>query len=254
MRVELLGTGTSQGVPIIGCDCEVCQSTDKKDKRLRCSVLIEMDNGFTFVIDTGPDFRYQMLRAGVKRLDAILFTHNHKDHTAGLDDVRAFNFLQKKPMDIYATKQVQQALQKDFDYVFSGRDYPGLPQVNLHSINKIPFSIEGVQIIPIEVLHYKLPVLGFRIKDFTYITDANQINEEELLKIKGSKVLIINALRKKKHVSHFTLDEATEIAKKLEVEQVYFTHISHQMGLHQKVDADLEEGMNLAYDGLEIIL
>lgn len=252
MRVVLLGTGTSQGVPIIGCNCEVCHSIDKKDKRLRCSILIEMDNGFTLVIDTGPDFRYQMLRAGVKRLDAILFTHDHKDHTAGMDDVRAFNFLQKKPMDMYATEQVQQSLQKAFDYVFSGRDYPGLPQVNLHTIDKNPFSIEEVNITPIEVWHYQLPVLGFRIKDFTYITDANLIEEEELLKIRGSKVLIINALRKEKHISHFTLGEATEIAKKLQVEQAYFTHISHKMGLHQLVDAELKEGFNLAYDGLEL--
>jgi len=250
----MLGTGTSQGVPIIGCDCKVCASTDKKNKRLRCSVLIEMDDGFTFVIDTGPDFRYQMLRTKVKRLDAVLFTHDHKDHTAGLDDVRAFNFLQQKPMDIFATEDVQRSLQKAFDYVFSGSNYPGIPKVNLHTIKNANFSIEGVEIIPIEVWHYKLPVLGFRIKDFTYITDANRIEEAELLKVKGSKILIINALRKEKHISHFTLDEAMEVAKKLEVEQVYFTHISHQMGLHQVVDNGLANGMNLAYDGLELFL
>jgi len=250
----MLGTGTSQGVPIIGCDCEVCTSTDKKNKRLRCSVLIEMDDGFTFVIDTGPDFRYQMLRAKVKRLDAVLFTHDHKDHTAGMDDVRPFNFRQNKPMDMYATEQVQQALVKSFDYVFSGRKYPGIPQVNLHTIDKKPFSIEGIKITPIEVWHYKLPVLGFRIGDFCYITDANRIEEEELLKIEGSKVLILNALRKEKHISHFTLDEAIEIAQKVGVEQVYFTHISHQMGLHHLVDESLEKGMNLAYDGLEFVL
>lgn len=254
MRVVLLGTGTSQGVPIIGCDCSVCTSNDKKDKRLRCSVLIEMDSGFTFVIDTGPDFRYQMLRAGIKRLDAVLFTHDHKDHTAGMDDVRAFNFLQKKPMDIYATEQVQHALRKSFDYVFSGANYPGIPQVNLHKIDKSPFSIEGINITPIEVWHYKLPVLGFRIDDFTYITDANRIEEEELHKIRGSKVLIINALRKKEHISHFTLEEAVETSRRVGVEQVYFTHISHQMGLHHIVDASLEEGMNLAYDELEFTL
>jgi len=250
----MLGTGTSQGVPIIGCSCKVCTSTDKKNKRLRCSVLIEMDNGFTIVIDTGPDFRYQMLRAKINRLDAVLFTHDHKDHTAGMDDVRPFNYLQKKPMDIYATEEVQQSLKKSFDYVFSNNNYPGIPQVELHTIKNAPFSIDGVKITPIEVLHYKLPVLGFRIKDFTYITDANQIEDTELLKIKGSKVLVINALRKEKHISHFTLSEATEIAKKLEIEEVYFTHISHQMGLHQVVDDSLEDRMNLAYDGLELIL
>ncbi len=254
MRVVLLGTGTSQGVPIIGCTCEVCTSTDKKNKRLRCSVLIEMDSGFTFVIDTGPDFRYQMLRAKVKRLDAVLFTHDHKDHTAGMDDVRAFNFLQKKPMDVYATEYVQEALIKSFDYVFSGPNYPGIPQVNLHTISNNPFSVERIKITPIEVWHYKLAVLGFRIGDFTYITDANRIEDKELLKIEGTKVLVINALRKQKHISHFTLDEAIETAKSIGVEQVYFTHISHQMGLHYEVDAGLEKGMNLAYDELEFTL
>lgn len=252
MKVTLLGTGTSQGVPIIGCTCEVCLSTDKKDKRLRCSVLIEMDDGFTIVIDTGPDFRYQMLRAGVKRLDAVLFTHDHKDHTAGLDDLRAFNFMQKKPMDVYATTEVQTAITKAFDYVFSDNKYPGLPKINLHTISNKIFNIQNVTITPIEVMHYKLPVLGFRINQFTYITDANKISKKELQKVVGSKVLVINALRKEDHISHFTLAEATAVAQYVNAKQTYFTHISHQMGLHKQVDENLANGLNLAYDGLVI--
>jgi len=251
VRIQLLGTGTSQGVPIIACTCEVCMSNNKKDKRLRCSVLVELDNGFTFVIDTGPDFRYQMLRAGVTRLDAVVYTHHHIDHTGGMDDVRPFNFLQQKPMDIYASNAVQESLNKSYDYVFSGSNYPGIPKINLHTINGNPFILGETEIYPIEVLHYKLPVLGFRIQDFTYITDANHIEPKELQKVKGSKVLILNALRKEDHISHFTLQQAIDVAKQTEVEQVYFTHISHQMGLHNEVNQSLPTGMNLAYDGLE---
>lgn len=247
----MLGTGTSGGVPLIGCECEVCRSTDKKDKRLRSSAFIELDN-FNFVIDTGPDFRYQMLRTGVKQLDAVVFTHDHKDHTAGLDDVRAFNFLQKSEMQVYATKVVQHALKKAYHYAFTENKYPGIPQIKLNTIKNEPFALGGKTITPIEVMHYKLPVLGFRIDDFTYITDANYISKEELAKAAGTKVLVLNALRHQQHISHFTLNEAIEIAQTVKAEKTYFTHISHQLGLHQKIEKELPENIHLAYDGLTI--
>lgn len=251
-KITFLGTGTSQGVPPIGCKSPVCLSTNPKDKRLRCSILV--DYGDTqIVVDSGPDFRQQMLAIDAKKLDAVLFTHEHKDHTAGLDDIRPFNFMQKAPLKLYATAWVQASLKKQFDYIFADLEYPGLPQVDLQTIEKENvFYINSHPIIPIEVLHYKLPVLGFRFGDFTYITDANYISEKEKEKIKGSKVLVLNALRKEAHISHFTLKEAVELAQSLGVEQTYFTHISHQLGFHDTVDAALPEGINLAYDGLEI--
>ncbi len=253
MKVTFLGTGTSQGVPIIACQCKVCTSSNDKDKRLRSSVLIEV-SGVNLVIDTGPDFRQQMLRAKTRKMDAVLFTHGHKDHTAGFDDIRAFNYVQQRAMDVYGDKFVEVVLKRDFYYAFEENKYPGVPDLNLHIIDNNPFTINGVEIIPIQVLHYKLPVLGFRIGDFTYITDANYIPEEEKEKIKGSKVLVLNALRKTDHISHFTLDQAIALGQELEVEQVYFTHISHQMGLHDEVETELPRGMNLAYDQLEIQL
>lgn len=249
MKVTFLGTGTSQGVPVIACDCKVCSSEDEHDKRLRVSILIEL-KGKVLVIDSGPDFRYQMLRAKVKHLDAILFTHEHKDHVAGLDDVRAFNYKQQTEIDVYAHKRVQEALKREFSYVFSINKYPGIPRVTLHNIDDQPFLASDIEIVPITVMHFQLPVYGFRIGNFTYITDAKTISEEEKLKIKGSEVLVINALQKDKHISHFTFDEAIAFAKEIGAEKTYFTHISHRLGTHQEISAELPEGIYLAYDGL----
>lgn len=251
MKITFLGTGTSQGVPVIACNCKVCKSNDPKNKRTRTSIIIEVKDK-TFVIDTGPDFRYQMLRSNTQQLDAVLFTHEHKDHIAGLDDVRAFNYQTGLPMDIYATKRVQEAIKRDFHYVFSGEGYPGIPELKLHTISNMPFSIHGVLFEPIEVLHYKLPVLGFRFEDVTYITDAKRIPKNEIEKIKGSKILILNALRKEKHISHLTLSEALELANEIKPEKTYLTHISHLMGLHNEVEKELPNNIFLAYDNLEI--
>jgi len=253
LKVTFLGTGTSQGVPVIACDCEVCQSKDLHDKRLRSSVMIEVDNK-VFVIDTGPDFRQQMLRENVKKLDAILFTHEHKDHIAGLDDIRSFNWLYKKPMDIYAEKRVLNALQIEYSYVFAVDKYPGIPEMTLHEIDETPFFIDNIKIIPIRALHYKLPVLGFRIHNFAYITDANFIEEKELEKVRGVNCFVINALRKKEHISHFNLEQAVEIAKKVGAEQTYLTHISHLMGFHNNINANLPKNIQLAYDELVLNL
>lgn len=253
MRITFLGTGTSQGIPVIACSCNVCKSMHPYDKRLRCSILIEHE-GKNIVVDTGPDFRQQMLRENVKHLDAILFTHEHKDHVAGLDDVRAFNFQSKEAMDIYATKRVQEALKKEFHYAFSDEKYPGTPVINLIEIENRPFTIGNLQIEPIEVLHYKLPVLGFRFNDFTYITDAKTITEEEKEKIKGSKILVLNALRKSEHISHFNLEQALELIEEIKPEKAYLTHISHLMGEHDEVESTLPENVQIAYDGLKIEL
>jgi len=249
--VTFLGTGTSQGVPVIACGCEVCTSADPRDKRLRSSILIEADDK-TVVIDSGPDFRYQMLRAHVQRLDAVVYTHEHKDHVAGMDDIRAFNFKQQEPMNIYADARVQAALMREFPYVFAEFKYPGIPQINIHPIGLDPFDIGSIHFIPIEVLHYKLPVLGFRINDFTYITDAKTVSDEEKEKIKGSKILVINALQKQNHISHFTLDEAINFAREIGAETTYFTHISHRLGKHADIEAELPAGIKLAYDGLQM--
>lgn len=252
MRVTFLGTGTSQGVPVIACECVVCKSADKHDKRLRVSVLLEVDDQ-VILIDTGPDFRYQMLRADVKKLDAILYTHEHKDHVAGLDDVRAFNYKQQAEVDIYAHQRVQDALKKEFHYIFSGDNYPGIPRLKLNNImDGESFQAAGIDIIPISVMHYLLPVFGFRIGDFTYITDAKIISPQEKEKIKGSKILVINALQREKHVSHFTLDEALEFAAEIGANKTYLTHISHKLGTHAEVSKQLPEGVFLAYDGLEL--
>ncbi|HXS35743.1 MAG TPA: MBL fold metallo-hydrolase [Flavipsychrobacter sp.] len=254
MKVTFLGTGTSQGVPVIGCDCAVCTSTDKRDKRLRTSIWIETP-ATSVVIDSGPDFRYQMLRANVKKLDAVVFTHGHKDHTAGLDDVRAYNYIQDAAMEVYATDETQEILRREFAYVFNNKTYPGIPVINLNTIkNGVPFSINELTFIPILVMHYKLEVLGFRIGDFTYITDANYIAPEELKKASGSKIFVLNALRHEQHISHYTLSEAVEIARQVGAEQTYFTHISHQLGLHAEIDAHLPKGMHLAYDKLVVEL
>lgn len=250
-RVVFLGTGTSQGVPVIGCNCAACRSADPRDNRLRSSIMIQW-NGTTLVVDSGPDFRQQMLRENVRDVDAILFTHEHKDHTGGLDDVRSFNYLKQKPMDVFAEERVIRSLQQEFAYVFAEKKYPGVPQVELHEICNEPFEFAGIKIIPIRVLHYHLPVLGFRIGDFTYITDANYIPEEEKEKIAGSKFLVLNALRKQKHISHFTLDEAIKLASELSPRRCYLTHISHQLGLYEEIQNDLPPNVSLAYDGLQI--
>lgn len=252
MKVTFLGTGTSQGIPFIGCNCPVCTSANKKDNRLRSAIWVETPEA-SIVIDSGPDFRYQMLRAGVRRLDAIIFTHGHKDHIAGLDDVRAYNYHDKRPMEVYATAETQDALRREYSYIFSDLTYPGIPQVNLNTINAgESFRVNGLQIIPIRVMHYKLEVLGFRIGDFTYITDANYIAPEEMARVKGSKALVLNALRHEPHISHYTLTEAIEVARSAGAADTYFTHISHQLGLHDVVDSDLPSGIHLAYDGLEL--
>jgi phosphoribosyl 1,2-cyclic phosphate phosphodiesterase len=253
MQITFLGTGTSQGVPVIACGCEVCQSLDFRDKRLRVSIHIEID-GKSFVIDTGPDFRQQMLRERIKNLDAVIFTHEHKDHTAGLDDVRAYNFFQKKDMPVYARRQVLEQIQQEFAYAFTAIKYPGIPQIDLHEIENQPFEIAGINFTPLEVMHLHLPVFGFRIKDFTYITDVNFISDEELEKVKGSKIVVMGALRKEKHLSHFSLSEAIEVLEKIAPEQAYITHISHQMGLHREVEMELPPFIHLAYDGLVLKL
>lgn len=253
IKFTFLGTGTSQGVPIIGCRCEVCLSLNLNDKRLRSSLLIESETT-TVVIDSGPDFRQQLLRADVRKLDALVITHGHKDHLAGMDDIRAFNYLQGKPIDIYASNETQSTIRTEFSYIFDRSDYPGVPQVNLHTITKHEsFVIGDIKFEPIEVLHYKMPVLGFRIGNFSYITDANFIDEIELKKIFGSEYLVLNALRRETHISHFTLEQAIAMAQRIGATQTYFTHISHQLGLHDEVDNELPKGMNLAFDTLSIV-
>ena len=252
MKVTVLGSGTSQGVPVIACNCEVCQSSDEKDYRRRCAILIEKE-GTVIVIDTGPDFREQMLRAKVQQLDAVVFTHEHKDHLAGLDDVRAFNFKQNgKAMDIYATASVQKALKREFAYVFSENKYPGVPEVRLIEVQDLMFSVGAIELQPIDVMHYNLPVKAYRIDDFAYVTDANFIAEEEKKKLQHLDVLIVTALRKQKHISHFNLAEAIELIEELKPRKAYLTHISHLMGKHKEVEKELPENVFLAYDGLEL--
>ena len=253
MIFTFLGTGTSQGVPMIGCNCEVCTSRDPRDKRLRSSLMVE-SNANRIVIDSGPDFRQQMLRENIRTLDAVVFTHEHKDHIAGLDDVRAFNYIHKRSMDVYATERVQEALRREFFYIFSGVHYPGIPRVTMHTIDHQSFVASGFKLIPVPVMHMKLPVLGFRIGGFSYITDANYIDQDSKNLVRNSDVLVLNALRKEKHVSHFNLEESIALGRELGAKQVYFTHISHQLGLYEKVSKELPANMFCAYDGLKIEL
>ncbi|KYG71618.1 phosphoribosyl 1,2-cyclic phosphate phosphodiesterase [Roseivirga ehrenbergii] len=251
MKVTFLGTGTSQGVPVIGCTCEVCRSLDFRDKRLRTSIHVEVD-GLSIIFDSGPDFRQQILRENITQLDALVFTHEHKDHTAGMDDIRSFNFLQKKDMPVYARGNVVEQLKREFAYIFSENKYPGIPMVEIQEIDNSPFFIEKTKITPIEVTHFKLPVFGFRIKDFTYITDAKTISDKEKEKIRGSKTLVINALQIDEHLSHMTLNEAISLAKEINADHTYFTHLSHRMGTHKKTEKLLPENIEIAYDGLKI--
>lgn len=254
MNLTFLGTGTSQGVPVIGCECEVCKSEDSRDNRLRTSAMIEL-NGTTLVFDTGPDFRQQMLREDVTNVNAVLYTHEHKDHVAGLDDVRAFNFKTKRDVPIYCTENVYAALKLEYKYIFDERyTYPGIPKIEVNIIENKPFKIGDVEVLPVQVWHYKLPVFGYRINDVAYITDANRIDGAEKEKLKGLKILVVNALRKEEHISHFNLEQAIALATELQPEQVFFTHMSHLMGKHASIIADLPPNMSLAYDGLQLTI
>jgi len=251
VKITFLGTGTSQGVPVIACECSTCCSADPHDMRLRTSVLLETDET-TLLFDAGPDFRQQMLREHVTKLDSIILTHEHKDHIAGLDDVRAFNYKSKEAIDIYSEVRVQNALRREYSYVFSEFQYPGIPKMRLITIPENGFIIKGIEIIPVRVFHYRLPVYGFRIGNFAYITDANYIPEESKEKLYGVKYLVVNALRKEKHMSHFCLREAIDLIHEISPKKAYITHISHQMGRHADVSKELPPEIMLAYDGLKI--
>jgi phosphoribosyl 1,2-cyclic phosphate phosphodiesterase len=252
VKITFLGTGTSQGVPVIACECDTCLSEDPRDKRLRTSLLLETGTS-TLLFDAGPDFRQQMLREKVKKLDAIFLTHEHKDHIAGMDDVRAFNYKSQDAVDIYAEERVQKAVRREFSYVFAEYQYPGIPRMRLNPIGDFPFIVKGVEIIPVRVRHMHLEIYGFRIGNFAYITDANYIPEESKEKLIGVKYLVVNALRKEKHISHFSLREAIDFIREISPKKAFLTHISHQMGLYKNVEKELPPGIMLAYDGLSLI-
>ncbi|MCB2408763.1 MBL fold metallo-hydrolase [Hymenobacter lucidus] len=255
MQVTFLGTGTSQGVPMIGCHCPVCSSVDYRDKRLRVSVHVQTQ-GKSLIIDSGPDFRQQVLRARIDHLDALVFTHEHKDHTAGMDDIRAYNFKQQQDMPVYAEPRVLEQLRREYAYIFAEHKYPGVPKVQTMPIlsDTDSFEVEGVLVQPIRAMHYKLPVLGFRIGNFTYITDANYLSEESLERVRGSEVIVLNALRHEEHISHYSLPEAVDILTDLAPRVGYITHIGHQLGKHREVEATLPAFIRLAYDGLQVTL
>lgn len=252
MKIIFLGTGTSQGVPVIACKCDVCKSKNPKDKRLRTSALVVCDTGEQILIDIGPDFREQMLRHQVEHLDAILITHAHRDHVGGIDDIRSFNYVQQEKMQLYGNHQALTALQRDYHYIFEPHIYPGLPEADLHVVDANSTIIVGQQsVVPIAAFHKDLPVLGYRIGDLVYLTDCNHIYPDELLKLTGCKILVIGSLRKEKHFSHFCLQEAIEVIRKVAPEQAFLIHMSHQMGLHDEVEKELPPNVNLAYDNLE---
>ena len=252
MKLTFLGTGTSQGVPVIACKCNVCRSADEHDRRLRTSALLTTDTGRNILFDIGPDFRQQMLRHQVDHLDAILITHAHRDHVGGLDDIRSFNYVQHRNMDIYLNGEAKRALLRDYAYIFAHHEFPGLPEADLHGVGEVPFEAAGERVVPIKAMHKDLPILGYRVGDMAYITDANHIEPEELDKLKGLKVLVLNALRKEKHFSHFCLSEALEVIGKVNPQRAFLTHISHEMGLHAETMEELPAGVRLAYDNLEV--
>lgn len=255
--ITFLGTGTSQGVPVIGCDCPVCRSSDSRDKRLRTSALVRYQ-GLELVIDAGPDFRQQMLRAGVTAPDAILLTHQHKDHTAGLDDIRAFNYTRRDgyrashPFPVYCEERVQAAIRGEFAYAFSEHPYPGIPLFELHTVTEAPFSIRGVEIQPVRAFHHRLPVLGFRFGGLAYITDANRIEETELGKLRDLEILVLNTVRREPHISHFSLPEAVDLSRRVGAKRTLLTHLSHQLPVHEALCAELPDSIQPAYDGLTL--
>jgi len=253
IKANFLGTGTSQGVPVIGCTCIVCQSKNVKDQRLRSSLFVSINN-YNILIDIGPDFREQILKLNKSSIDAILFTHQHRDHTAGLDDLRPLYYMHKKPIELYAENTVFKALQHDFNYLFLGTNYPGKPKFHLNTITTDDFKIANINITPIRVMHHKLPILGYRIGDLSYITDANYISDNEKQKLMGSEILIINSLQQEKHISHFNLKESLSLISEIQPKKAYLTHISHGMGLYDEIRKELPKNVMLAYDTLDITL
>ena len=253
MKITLLGTGTSQGVPVIACDCNVCKSNNSKDKRLRSSVMIDVDSK-TFVIDTGPDFRQQMLSENVQRVDAVIFTHHHKDHVAGMDDVRAFNHKWRKDIDVFCNSITEEALRREFSYVFSDIQYPGTPKINIRLFNNDKFNIKDIDDFPIEGKHYLLPVFGFRIYNFVYLTDISYISEKEKDKMRGADLIILGSLQRTSHISHLNLDQAVALIEELKPKRALLTHISHFMGLHDEVNNELPSYIQLAFDGQKVLL
>src|SRR5450432_342852 len=251
LSITFLGTGTSGGVPMIACPCYVCASKNEKDKRLRSSILVQ-SNTTTLVVDTTPDFRTQMLREHIRKLDAVIFTHPHKDHIAGLYDVKAFNFFQKKAMDVYANALTQEALKREFAYVFADKKYPGIPDLDMRTITNETFMVGDIPVTPILVYHLQMPMLGFKFGSFIYITDANRIDDSEKEKIKGSNTIVLNALRKKEHISHFSLQEAVDLVDEMKIPNAYFTHVSHQLGTHEEINDELPPNRQLAWDGLRL--
>ncbi len=255
MRLTFLGTGTSQGVPVIACGCAVCQSQDKRDRHLRTSALVETDEGKNILIDIGPDFREQMLREKVSHLDSILITHAHRDHVGGLDDIRSFNYVQHCKMEIFCNREARTAIERDYHYIFAYHEFPGLPEANLHEVSgDEPFEAAGVEVMPVKAMHKDLPILGYRIGKLGYITDANHIEPRELDKLRGVDVLVVNALRKTKHFSHFCLEEALEVIKEVKPNRAYITHVSHEMGLYAEVNGELPEGVQIACDGEKVTI